>query len=305
MICRTAIALAVTLVIAAPAYAAGPRDKILVEADWLAQHLKDPNLVILQVGDKAAYDAGHIPGSELIAIAQVAAQPSGADALTLELPDAATLHDRLAAMGISDKSKVVVVHGSDGIQSATRVVFTLDAAGLGDHAVLLDGGLPGWKREGRPTSTEVPTITPGKLAALKMKPLVVDADFVKSHAHATGYSIVDARAPNFYSGAQTGGSAAKPHKTGHVAGAKSVPFSSVTTPDLKFLSAKELEERFKAAGIKKGDTIVTYCHVGQQASATLFAARTLGYKVRLYDGSFEDWSRKDGPVETSAPAAKP
>jgi thiosulfate/3-mercaptopyruvate sulfurtransferase len=301
---RLLAALVVAFAIAAPAHAAGPRDRILVEPAWLAQHLKDADLVILQVGDKAAYEAGHIPGSELIAISDVAAPPASAGGLTLELPDAATLHDRLAAMGVSDRSRIVVVHGSDGIQSATRVMFTLEAAGLGDRAVLLDGGLPGWKREGRPTSTDIPTIAPGKLSGLKMQPLVVDADFVKAHAHAPGYAIVDARAPNFYSGAQTGGSPARPHKTGHIAGAKSVPFSSITTPDLKFLSAKELEERFKAAGVRKGDTVVTYCHVGQQASATLFAARTLGYKVLLYDGSFEDWSRKDGPVETSAPAAK-
>ena len=65
------------LAIATPAPAASPRDKVLVEPAWLAQHLKDPNLVILQVGDKASYDAGHIPGAQLIAITQVAAQPSG------------------------------------------------------------------------------------------------------------------------------------------------------------------------------------------------------------------------------------
>jgi thiosulfate/3-mercaptopyruvate sulfurtransferase len=276
-----------------------------VQPAWLAQHLTDPNLVILQVGDKASYDAGHIPGAQLISINQVGAPPAGPEPLTLELPDAATLHDRLAAMGVSDNSHVVVVHGADGIQSATRVVFTLDAAGLGAHAQLLDGGLPAWKKEGRPTTTEVPAVTPGKLAPLKMKPLVVDADFVKNHLNAKGYSIVDARAPAFYSGEMKGGSPAKPHKPGHIAGAKSVPFNSITSSDLKMLSAADLEARFKAAGVRKGDTVVTYCHVGQQASATLLAARSLGYKVLLYDGSYEDWSRKDGPTETSAPAAKP
>jgi len=207
-------------------------------------------------------------------------------------------------MGVSNSSHVIVVHGADGIQSATRVVFTLDAAGLGDHAQLLDGGLPAWKKEGRPTTTEVPTVTPGKLAPLKMKPLVVDADFVKTHVNAPGYSIVDARAPAFYSGEMKGGGAQRPHKPGHIAGAKSVPFNQITSPDLKLLSAAELEARFKAAGVKKGDTVVTYCHVGQQASATLLAARSLGYKVLLYDGSYEDWSRRDGPTETSAPVAK-
>ena len=77
-----------------------------------------------------------------------------------------------------------------------------------------------------------------------------------------------------------------------------MPFQTVTTPDLQLASAEEIAARFKAAGVKKGDKVIAYCHVGQQASATLFAARTLGLDVLLYDGSFEEWSRLDGAVET-------
>jgi thiosulfate/3-mercaptopyruvate sulfurtransferase len=290
------------VVAASPATAKSPRDHLLVQPSWLAQHLSDPELVIVQVGDKAAYDAGHIPGSQLINLGQISVAPSGPDGLVLEMLDAPTLHDRLAAMGISDKSRIIVVHGSDGIQSATRMVYTLDAAGLGERTSLLDGGLAAWRKEGRATSAEAPSVKPGKLSALKMKPIIVDAEFVKSHLTAPGYAIVDARAPAFYSGEMKGGSGAKPHKAGHIAGAKSVPFNSLTTPELKVATAAELAAKFKAAGVKPGDTVVAYCHVGQQATAVAFAARTLGYKVLLYDGSFEDWSRKDGPVEaTKAP----
>lgn len=78
-----------------------------------------------------------------------------------------------------------------------------------------------------------------------------------------------------------------------------MPFTSVTTPDFKLAPADEIAAKFKAAGVKSGDTVVAYCHVGQQASATIFAARSLGLKVLLYDGSFEEWSRLDGAVETS------
>ena len=299
-----AMTILTAVAIASPALAASPRDKLVVEPAWLAQHLADKDLVILQVGDKPSYDAGHIPGARLVALNDFAAPPVP-DGLTLELPDPAVLHDRLVALGVSDKTKIVVTYGKDAIQSATRVMFTLDDAGLGDHAVLLDGGLNGWVKAGQKTTTDVPApATPGKLAALKFGAEVVDAEFVKSHAGKAGFSIVDSRAPEFYSGARAGGSPAKPQKAGHVAGAKSVPFSSVTDKDLTLLSPEELAARFKAAGVKEGDTVVTYCHVGQQASATLFAARTLGYKVLLYDGSYEDWSRKDGAVEASPPAAK-
>jgi thiosulfate/3-mercaptopyruvate sulfurtransferase len=211
--------------------------------------------------------------------------------------DAATLHDRLAAMGISDRSRIVVYYGTDGIQSATRMVLTLDAAGLGERTTLLDGGLGAWRREARPTSTEAPVVKAAQLAPLKMQRVIVDADFVRSHLNAPGYKIIDARAPAFYSGEQTGGSAAKPHKAGHIAGAASVPFNSLTTPELKLADGEALAAKFKAAGVKPGDTVISYCHVGQQATAVAFAARTLGIKVVVYDGSFEDWSRRDGPVE--------
>jgi thiosulfate/3-mercaptopyruvate sulfurtransferase len=292
-----ALILAAALAVATPAIADPPRDKLVVSTDWLAKRLGERNLVVLQVGDRPGYEAGHIPGARLVSLADLAA-PMGGERLTLEMPDPETLRAKLAALGISDRSRIVVVPTKEGIQSATRVVFTLDAAGLGERTVLLDGGAVAWTAEGRPVTKEAPTVAPGKLAPLKMRPLVVDADYVRKHMSAPGYAIVDSRAPDFYSGARPGGSPQRPHKTGRIAGAKSVPFTAVTTPDQKLASPEEIAARFKAAGVKKGDTVIAYCHVGQQATATLFAARTLGLKAVLYDGSFEEWSRLDGPVET-------
>ncbi len=295
-------ALATLVVALATASAAeateSPREKILVSTSWLAANLTAPDLVVLQVGDKPAYDTGHIPGARLVNLGDISAAPSGPEPLILEMLDATTLRDRLAALGISDTSKIVVYPTRD-IQSATRVVFTLDAAGLGARTVLLDGGLGAWKAEGRALSTEAAAVKPGKLAALKMRPLVVDAAFVKAHAGTPGFVLVDARAPEFYSGAKAGGMPTKPQKAGHIAGAKSVPFTSVTTPDLRLASPETVAAQFKAAGVKLGDTVVAYCHVGQQATAAIFAARSIGAKVLLYDGSFEEWSRLDGAVETS------
>jgi thiosulfate/3-mercaptopyruvate sulfurtransferase len=298
------VALAAALATAAPSTvaAAGPREDLVVSTDWLAKRLGDPELVVLQVGDKAGYEAGHIPGARLVSLADLAA-PMGGERLTLEMPDPETLRSKLAALGVSDRSRIVVVPTREGVQSATRVVFTLDAAGLGGRTVLLDGGATAWAAEGRPVSKDAPAPAAGALSPLKMRPLVVDAAFVKSHLRAPGYVVVDARAPDFYSGARPGGSPAKPHKPGHIENARSIPFSAVASPDQKLASAEEIAARFKAAGVKPGDTVITYCHVGQQATATLFAARTLGLKAVLYDGSFEEWSRLDGPVETGAPPA--
>ena len=286
-----------SLALAAPAEAGGFRERLVVDAGWLAKHLHDPQLVILQVGDKTGYEAGHIPGSRLVTLADFAAPSTGADALILEMPTPDALRARLIALGVSDDSRIVVVPTREGIQSATRVVFTLDAAGLGKHTRLLDGGRTAWIAAGREVTSARPLIAAGVLSPLTFRPLVVDAAYVRSRLNAPGYALVDARAPDFYSGARTGGMAAKPHKAGHIAGARSVPFMSVTTSEMKLESPAEIAARFKAAGVRRGDTVIAYCHVGQQATATLFAARTLGLKTLLYDGSFEEWSRLDGPVE--------
>lgn len=297
---RTVLA-AMALLLAGPgsSWAGSARERLVVSTDWLARRLGDKDLVILQVGDKAGYEAGHIPGARLVSLADLSASPSGPESLTLQMPDPAALRARLSSLGVSDRSRIVIVPAREGIQSATRAVFVLDAAGLGGRTVLLEGGALAWAAEQRPVTTDVPAVTPGKIAPLKMRPLVADADFVRSHAGAPGYRVVDARAPEFYSGVRTGGSPARPHAIGHIAGAVSVPFVTVTTPDLKLAPKEEIAAQFKAAGVKAGDTVIAYCHVGQQATATLFAARSLGLKALLYDGSFEEWSRLGGPVETS------
>jgi thiosulfate/3-mercaptopyruvate sulfurtransferase len=104
---------------------------------------------------------------------------------------------------------------------------------------------------------------------------------------------------------QTGSGMTAPHRTGHVAGAKSVPFTGIADDENVFRSQTDLAALFAKAGVKAGDTVVAYCHIGQQATGTIFAARLLGYPVKLYDGSFEDWSaRADFPVENPAASAR-
>jgi thiosulfate/3-mercaptopyruvate sulfurtransferase len=107
-----------------------------------------------------------------------------------------------------------------------------------------------------------------------------------------GVSILDARAPNFYNG--IGGGFPRP---GRIPGAKNVYFSTLYDSTDHFLPLDSLRGKFAAAGIKPDDEVITYCHVGQTASSAYVAARLLGHKVHLYDGSFEDWSgREELPV---------
>lgn len=284
---------------------AAERDPLLVSTAWLAAHLEDPGLVLLHVGDPGEYAAAHLPRARHVALKDVSAGPSGPGdfaELRLEMLPAEELRQRLEALGISDDSRVVVYFGKDWVSPATRLLFTLDHAGLVARASLLDGGQPAWVRDGHAVTAEVPPPRQGRLSPLAVRDSIVDAKFVRDHRNAPGYALIDARDADFYNGVETGGAREHPHRTGHIAGARSVPFDSITTEDLHLRPGAELAELFARAGVAPGDTIIFYCHIGQQATAVLFAARTLGREVRLYDGSFEEWSRLppgDAPVEAS------
>jgi thiosulfate/3-mercaptopyruvate sulfurtransferase len=280
------------------------RDKLVVTAAWLAQQVKDPDIVILQVGRKETFDAGHIPGARLVDYDRraLAARDQGPGALALEMPTTEALRAELAALGISDNSRVVVVPSDNYWAPSTRIVLTLDYAGL-SNVMWLDGGVKGWTDNGQPLSSEVPTVKPGNLSPLRLRPVVVDAEFVRAHLKTPGFAIVDARNRSFYEGTAPlrmgGGAAPKP---GHIPGALSAPYDSFATGVAEASSttlkpAAEIGALFTAAGVKPGDTVVGYCHIGQQATAMLFAARTQGYNVLLYDGSFTDWEKRDLPVE--------
>jgi thiosulfate/3-mercaptopyruvate sulfurtransferase len=279
------------------AAAADPRAALVVSTEWLARHLNDPDLVLLHVGDSAEYVREHIPGARYTTLRAVSVSSHDHErGLMLEMPSPDSLRALLQALGVSDRSRVVVYYGSDWVSPATRVVFTLDYAGLGGRTSLLDGGMQAWKREGRRLTADRPAFAAGRLSPLRIKPIVVDAAYVNAHRAAPGVRVVDGRAAVFYDGVEAGG----PRK-GHVAGAGSVPFTDVVDDSLRLRSPQELAALFAKAGVAPRDTVVAYCHIGQQATAVLFAARTLGHPVLLYDGSFQEWSRRaDLPVDNPA-----
>ena len=283
------LAVIVSLCTALPA--AAQRDQMLVNTTWLAEHLHDPNLVLLHVGGDGEYKAMHIPGARFVDLDDISVSEHTQDGLMLEMPSAESLRERLQKLGISNNSRVVVYYGSDWVSPSTRIIFTLDYAGLGAQTSLLDGGMPAWVRAGNKVTDQVPPARGGTLAALKIKPIVVNAAYVKQHIGKSGVSIVDGRDASFYDGVQHGNTHGAEQRSGHIASAKSVPFTEVAYDNLLFKSPNELAALFTKAGVQPGDTIVGYCHVGQQATAMLFAARSLGHPVLLYDGSFQEWSR--------------
>jgi thiosulfate/3-mercaptopyruvate sulfurtransferase len=268
---------------------------LLVDVDWLAQHLTDRDLVLLHVGDGADYTE-HLPGARLITEDDVSRphNHSNLKDMMLELPDVATLRARIAGFGISNTSRIVVYAGQNsGVQSATRIVFTLDYLGLGGRTSLLNGGYAAWKRAGKPVTASIPPPARGTLTAPTLDALVVDAAFVTSVPSKPGYKLVDARAAVFYKGIEP----TMNGKAGHIPGAINIPFTEITDTSM-MMDRDRLAGLFARAGVKPGETVVAYCHIGQQATAVIFAARLLGHPVVLYDGAFQDWAVNDrGAVE--------
>lgn len=305
----------VGLALAAAAGAQSPRDALLVSPAWVAEHIHDANTIILHVGDPKQYPAKHLPGARFIDLSDISVSDHGGmqmppgftpppeplkgpkNGLVLEMPTAEQLRSQLSKFGISDNTKIIVYEANDWISPSTRVVFTLDYAGLGKNVVVMDGGLTAWARENRPVTDVVPPPPPaGKLSALTPRPIVVDASYVNAHARTRGVSIVDARAAAYYDGIprDRGG----PARLGHIPGAKSIPFDEVSNDDGSLKSNEQLLAIFTKAGVQPKDTVVGYCHIGQQATAMLFAARVLGHPVLLYDGSFTEWEKlTQFPVE--------
>lgn len=300
---RVTAALFSTLLAGASLAAQQPsaRTQLLTTPAWLARHLHDPDLVLLHVGDKAEYEKAHIPGARLVSMQDVSvSSPDREHGLILELPTPDTLRAHLAALGISDNSRIVVYYGSEWVSQATRIILTLDHAGLGSRTTLLDGGMRAWTAEGQATTAEVPALRVGQLSLLHTKPVTVDIGYVQAHLTSPTVKIVDARAQVFYDGVELGSS-----RKGHIPGAHNIPFTETTDDNFKLKSAEELDALFTKQGIGPRDTVIAYCHIGQQGTAVVFAARATGRPVLLFDGSFQEWGRRlDLPVENPSDGKK-
>ena len=275
---------------------------VLVSTSWLSSHLNDPNLVVLNVAGKTReYRSGHVPGARFLWVTWFAASTPE---LSYELVPVSQLDTLMDGLGISDDSRIILCGVGGNVSATARAYVTLDYLGMGDRTSILDGGFEGWKAAGNPVSKETPSYKRGSFTPHLKRDAIVDAEYVKSRLNTNGVTILDARAPNFYMGKDNNGFA----RAGHIPGALNLfyttlfdSFNVATAVTVKYLPVDSLKAKFADAGVKPGDDIITYCHVGQTASSDYIAAKVLGYNVHLYDGSFDEWSgREDLPIYLEA-----
>ncbi len=260
------------------------RPNMLVSTAWLGAHTADGDLVVLHVGRRAQYDSGHIAGARFVALADVSA-PASVSKLSLQLPTAEQLTTWAQTNGIGDRTRIVVVPHDDTLQSAARVFLTLAYLGALDRTSMLDGGFKAWRSEARPVSTIAPPAARATTFTPHLQPQLIATIAQVEQATSDGrVALVDARLPRFYNG--DGGGYPRP---GHIPTAANIPFASVSEGG-RFKAPTELRRLFVDAGVTAGKPVVTYCHIGQQASLLWFVATLIGYDARMFDGSFQEWS---------------
>ena len=276
-------------------------DSVIVSTSWLASHLHDPNVVVLQVNmgmmHDAPFTAGHIPGARELSYDAIAIDKDG---LGSQMPSVDSLRAAFEAVGVSDGSRVVVYYSSDA-PAAARAFMALDYLGH-DRVSFLDGGLPKWRAEGRPLETTAPPVARGTLHPRPQDNVIATAPWIESRVGKPGIALIDTRTDGEYLG--TAGRHGMPSE-GHLAGARQLQWQQLFQGDSGSAHGEPLKSRAELAKMyadrsHPGDTVVTYCWVGYRASTTYLAARAVGLPVKLYDGSYEEWLRLKLPVNRGA-----
>ena len=266
--------------------------KTLVSTDWLAAHLKDPDLRILDGSwylpnenrdPKAEYDAAHIPGARFFDIDDISDHRSE---LPHMVPPVEKFMSRLRAMGVGDGHQVVVYDGA-GLKSAARVWWLFRLMGQMNVAVL-DGGLPKWQAEGHPVEDLPPMIRDRHMTVRVQNQLVRDVTQVSAAAKLGDHEIIDARAAERFRG-----EVPEPReglRSGHIPGSKNVPYVTLLNPDGTLKDANGLRATFEGAGVDLAKPAITTCGSGVTAAVLSLALERIGKTDHaLYDGSWAEW----------------
>ncbi|MBK8813517.1 MAG: sulfurtransferase [Acidobacteria bacterium] len=267
--------------------------EMLVSTGWLAKNLD--RVILLHVGaNRQSYDSGHIPTARFLAYSDITTTRDG---VPNELASVENLQKAFSAAGVGNSKRIVLYGDLNGL-AAARTFFTLDYLGHSKRVSVLNGGLEKWKSEKRELSTAAATQVPEPFVATIDPQTVIGIDTVRDvswsviNQSPSNFSLIDARPPEEYRGEKPGDGIVRP---GHIPGSINVFWlaNNIVSRENPIMKPDaELRRIYAAAGVARNKTNVVYCRTGGQASHTYFTLRYLGYRVKMYDGSFFQWNKQ-------------
>ena len=282
---------------------AKPEDA-LVSTAWLAEHLRDPDLRIVDGtyflpdvprNPNVEFAERHIPGAVRFDIDAVKDE---SNPLPHMLPTPAVFAAKVGALGIGDAHRIVA-YNADGPMAAARVWWMFRVFGH-DKAAVLDGGLPKWRAEGRPLEGGPAAPRPAVFTPRLRRELVRGLEEVRAELESGRASVADARSAGRFSGTEP---ELRPGlRSGHMPGAKNLPYATLLGPDGTYLPPAEIARRFAAAGIDAGRPVAASCGSGVTACILALGLHLAGKEdAAVYDGSWTEWGgRADTPVATGS-----
>jgi thiosulfate/3-mercaptopyruvate sulfurtransferase len=272
-----------------PAFSDYAHPEVLVSTQWVADHLDDPNVLILESDeDIMLYELGHIPGALKLDWETQMQQP-----VVRDFVDKAGFEKLAGERGIT-RDTTVVSYGDKNNWYATYGFWLFKYYGHGDVRVM-DGGRAKWEAEGRPFTREVPQVEPTTYVAKEPDGTIrAFREDVLKHLRAQDPAIVDVRSPGEYTGElmhAIGYPQEGAQRAGHIKGAVNVPWGTAANEDGTFKAVDELRQLYAEKGITGNRSIIAYCRIGERSSHTWFVLKyLLGYDdVRNYDGSWTEW----------------
>ncbi|RFP90863.1 3-mercaptopyruvate sulfurtransferase [Rhodobacteraceae bacterium 63075] len=266
--------------------------RTLVSTGWLAAHLKNPDLRVLdatwvlphvELDPKAGYATAHIPGARFFDIDEISDNRSE---LPHMVPPVEKFMSKMRAMGVGDGHQVIV-YDQTGLSSAARVWWLFKLMGQ-ENVAVLDGGLPKWQSEGRETEDLPPVVRDRHMTVRRQNHLVKDVTQVSAAAKLGDYEIIDARSRGRFAGTEP-----EPReglRSGHIPGSKNLPFGELFNEDGTMKAPDALRAAFESAGVDLAKPAITTCGSGITAAVLSLALTRLGKSDHaLYDGSWAEW----------------
>jgi thiosulfate/3-mercaptopyruvate sulfurtransferase len=271
------------------------RPELLAEPDWLAQHLEDPNVRIIDCATLEAYRRAHIPGAVQLPVHYYikGQDPEGSDHGVFVMSPT-EFEGLMSKLGVSNDTTVVTYDDNNALVAA-RLWWVLKYYGH-TNAKVLNGGWHRWLTENRPVTFHASRVPQATFKATPNEDLYASLDYLKEHHADPGCQVLDARTDGEWEGTNDRGN----KRAGRVPGAKHLEWLKFVSSDdsRKFLSAEEIQALLDGAGFAREKPTITYCQGGIRAAHAAFVMDLLGYdNVRVYDGSMREWAnREDTPL---------